>query len=98
MIIAIFICFIEFYCVSKRRKTFVRAYVYIFMESMFREKNSTVRDSMRIKKGWLPIRAVVLNVSSLSLPLFLSPFVFARRDEGICSFFVLLADAGTFEI
>lgn len=97
MIIAIFICFIEFYCVSKRRKTFVRAYVYIFMESMLREKNSTVRDSMRIKK-----RVVAYSCCRFecffSLPLFLSPFVFARRDEGICSFFVLLADPGTFEI
>lgn len=61
MIIAIFICFIEFYCVSKRRKTFVRAYVYIFMESMFREKNSTVRDSMRIKKGGIGGRLFVLS-------------------------------------
>lgn len=61
MIIAIFICFIEFYCVSKRRKRFVRAYVYIFMESMLCEKNSTVRDSMRIKKGGIGGRLFVLS-------------------------------------
>lgn len=60
MIIEIFICFIE-YCVSKRRKTFVRAYVYIFMESMLCEKNSTVRDSMRIKKGGIGGRLFVLS-------------------------------------
>lgn len=61
MIIEIFICFIEFYCVSKRRKTFVRAYVYIFMESMLREKNSTVRDSMQIKKRGIGGRLFVLS-------------------------------------
>lgn len=38
-----------------------RAYVYIFMESMLREKNSTVRDSMRIKKRGIGGRLFVLS-------------------------------------